>query len=172
MTVAALADALVDLGLGRLALELVAKLADHLVAAHAPGDLLDRRLAPELLHQAAVTRTRLLIVSTMWTGMRIVRAWSAIARVIACRIHHVAYVLNLKPFCSRTFDRTDEADVALLDEVQEAHAAADVLLRDATDQAQVGLGQALAGIGACSTRRPGASRSGMSAATTGRSPAA
>ena len=41
---------------------------------------------------------RRLIVSTMWTGMRIVRAWSAIARVIACRIHHVAYVLNLKPF--------------------------------------------------------------------------
>ena len=26
-----------------------------------------------------------------------VRAWSAIARVIACRIHQVAYVENLKP---------------------------------------------------------------------------
>jgi len=26
----------------------------------------------------------------MCTGIRIVRAWSAIARVIACRIHHVA----------------------------------------------------------------------------------
>ena len=35
-------------------------------------------------------RTSLLIVSIMWTGMRIVRAWSAIERVIACRIHHVA----------------------------------------------------------------------------------
>ena len=35
------------------------------------------------------------IVSIMWTGMRIVRAWSAMARVIAWRIHHVAYVLNL-----------------------------------------------------------------------------
>ena len=35
--------------------------------------------------------------STMWTGMRIVRAWSAIERVIAWRIHHVAYVENLKP---------------------------------------------------------------------------
>ena len=33
----------------------------------------------------------------MCTGMRIVRAWSATARVIACRIHHVAYVLNLYP---------------------------------------------------------------------------
>jgi hypothetical protein len=29
------------------------------------------------------TRMSLLIVSTMWTGMRIVRAWSAMARVIA-----------------------------------------------------------------------------------------
>ena len=36
------------------------------------------------------TRTSLLIVSTMWTGMRIVRAWSAMARVMACRIHQVA----------------------------------------------------------------------------------
>ena len=36
------------------------------------------------------TRISRLIVSTMWTGMRIVRAWSAMARVIACRIHHVA----------------------------------------------------------------------------------
>ena len=37
-----------------------------------------------------LTRIRRLIVSTMWTGIRIVRAWSAMARVIACRIHHVA----------------------------------------------------------------------------------
>ncbi|MNC89181.1 hypothetical protein D3C83_50830 [compost metagenome] len=35
-------------------------------------------------------RTSLLIVSIMCTGMRMVRAWSAIERVIACRIHHVA----------------------------------------------------------------------------------
>ena len=35
-------------------------------------------------------RTSLLMVSTICTGMRIVRAWSAMARVIACRIHHVA----------------------------------------------------------------------------------
>jgi hypothetical protein len=31
-----------------------------------------------------------LIVSTMCTGMRIVRAWSAMARLIAWRIHQVA----------------------------------------------------------------------------------
>jgi hypothetical protein len=35
-------------------------------------------------------RTSLLIVSIMWTGMRMVRAWSAIERVIAWRIHQVA----------------------------------------------------------------------------------
>ncbi len=37
-----------------------------------------------------VVRVSLLMVSIMCTGMRMVRAWSAIARVIACRIHHVA----------------------------------------------------------------------------------
>jgi len=31
----------------------------------------------------------------MWTGMRMVRAWSAMERVIAWRIHQVAYVENL-----------------------------------------------------------------------------
>src|SRR5205809_315739 len=36
------------------------------------------------------TRTTRLMCSIMWTGTRMVRAWSAIARVIACRIHHVA----------------------------------------------------------------------------------
>ena len=30
------------------------------------------------------------MVSTMWTGMRIVRLWSATARVMAWRIHQVA----------------------------------------------------------------------------------
>ena len=34
-------------------------------------------------------RTRL-IVSIMWTGTRIVRLWSAMARVMAWRIHQVA----------------------------------------------------------------------------------
>ena len=37
------------------------------------------------------------MVSTMCTGMRMVRAWSASARLTAWRIHHVAYVLNLNP---------------------------------------------------------------------------
>src|SRR5712692_4100744 len=43
----------------------------------------DRRLRRE-------TRASLLMISPMWTGMRIVRAWSAMARVTACRIHQVA----------------------------------------------------------------------------------
>jgi hypothetical protein len=34
-------------------------------------------------------------------------------------------------------DRPDQADVALLQEVEEAHPAADVLLRDRHDEAQV-----------------------------------
>src|SRR5258706_909479 len=44
-----------------------------------------------------LVRTSLLIVSIMCTGIRIVRAWSAMARVMAWRIHHVAYVENLYP---------------------------------------------------------------------------
>ena len=36
------------------------------------------------------TRMSLLIVSIMWTGMRMVRAWSAMERVMAWRIHQVA----------------------------------------------------------------------------------
>ena len=36
------------------------------------------------------TREMRLSVSTMCTGMRMVREWSAMARVMACRIHHVA----------------------------------------------------------------------------------
>ena len=39
----------------------------------------------------------LVIVSTMCTGRRMLRDLLAIARVMACLIHQVAYVLNLKP---------------------------------------------------------------------------
>ena len=45
---------------------------------------------PSSWSRVRLTRMRRLMVSTMWTGMRIVRAWSAMARVIAWRIHHVA----------------------------------------------------------------------------------
>src|SRR5205823_5228555 len=42
-----------------------------------------------------LVRTILLMVSIMCTGMRMVRAWSAIERVIACRMHLVADRLDL-----------------------------------------------------------------------------
>ena len=35
-------------------------------------------------------RQSLLMISIMWTGMRMVRAWSAMQRVMAWRIHQVA----------------------------------------------------------------------------------
>ena len=57
------------------------------------------------------TRTSLLIVSTMCTGMRIVRAWSAMARVMAWRIHHVAYVENLNPSEVELLHRADQAEL-------------------------------------------------------------
>ena len=54
----------------------------------------------------------------------------------------------------------DEADVALLDQVEQAHAAADVLLGHADHQAQVGLGQVAAGgVGVLADLAPGASAS-------------
>ena len=49
------------------------------------------RFSAELLVQAAAgARASRLMLSTMCTGTRMVRAWSAMARVIACRIHQVA----------------------------------------------------------------------------------
>jgi len=50
-----------------------------------PGPFLGDRLG-----HYRCTRASLLMTSTMCTGIRIVRAWSAMARVIACQIHHVA----------------------------------------------------------------------------------
>src|SRR5471030_2949564 len=43
------------------------------------------------------TRLSLLMVSIIWTGIRMVRAWSATDRLTACLIHQVAYVENLYP---------------------------------------------------------------------------
>ena len=54
------------------------------------GDLLGRRLAAEPGHELRSARPILLSFSTMWTGIRIVRALSASARAIAWRIHQVA----------------------------------------------------------------------------------
>ena len=45
---------------------------------------------PRSCSSCRCTRMSLLMVSTMCTGMRMVRAWSASARLTAWRIHHVA----------------------------------------------------------------------------------
>ena len=63
--------------------------------AHRLADLVGRGLAARSWSSWRWTRASLLMVSTMCTGMRMVRAWSAMARVMAWRIHHVAYVENL-----------------------------------------------------------------------------
>ena len=57
---------------------------------HLVGHFLRRRLVAEFLQELLLHRITLLMVSIMWTGMRMVRAWSAIERVMAWRIHHVA----------------------------------------------------------------------------------
>ena len=66
--------------------------------ARLASGLFDRRLAAQLLEQLPrhVAHAHDM-VSTMCTGMRMVRLWSATARVMAWRIHQVAYVQNLKP---------------------------------------------------------------------------
>ena len=45
---------------------------------------------PSSWTRAREVRMSLLMVSIMCTGMRMVRAWSAMARVMAWRIHQVA----------------------------------------------------------------------------------
>ena len=65
----------------------------HLVHRHAHllGDLLRRWAHAQFLCSSwRLTFFTLLMVSTMCTGMRMVRAWSAMARVMAWRIHQVA----------------------------------------------------------------------------------
>jgi len=79
--------------------------------------------------------------------MRIVRAWSAVERLIAWRIHQrrvgrefvAAAVLEL-------VDRLHQADVAFLDQVEELQAAVAVFLRDRDDEAQVRLHHLLLGL--------------------------
>ena len=72
--------------------------------------------------------------------MRMVRAWSAMARVMAWRIPGRelvgALVLEL-------VHRLHEADVVLLDEVQKLQAAVRVLLGDRDHEAEVGIDELL-----------------------------
>jgi hypothetical protein len=57
---------------------------------HFVGDFLRLGSRPKSWMSCFCTRMSLLIVSIMWTGMRMVRAWSAMERVMAWRIHQVA----------------------------------------------------------------------------------
>jgi hypothetical protein len=66
----------------------LAHLADRDV--HALRDLVAGRLATQLLDERAAGADQLVDRLDHVHGMRMVRAWSAIARVIAWRIHHVA----------------------------------------------------------------------------------
>ena len=116
---------------------------------HAAGDLLARRLAAVLLDQAAADADELVDrldhVDRDADGAGLVGdgAGDGLADPpggVGRELVALAVVELL--------DGADEADVAFLDQVEERHAAADVLLGDGDDEAQVGLGEALLGLGA------------------------
>src|SRR5688572_24580406 len=109
---------------------------------HPLGDLLRGRLAPQLLEQAARHTNELVDrldhVDRDADGPRLIgdRARDRLPdppRRVRRELVPLAVVELL--------DRADETDVPLLDQVEEAHAAADVLLRDRDDETQVRLGQ-------------------------------
>ena len=65
-------------------------------------------------------------------------------RLIACRIHQVAYVENLKPLRqSNLLDRVDQAQVALLDKIEKGQLRGLVPLGDRDDETQVGVDELL-----------------------------
>ena len=75
------------------------------------------------------------------------RALSASERAIAWRIHQVAYVENFKPpAVVELLRRADEADRALLDQVQERQALVAVVLCDRDDESEVRLDHLLLGV--------------------------
>ena len=84
----------------------------------------------------------LLTCSTRWTGSRIVRPWSAIAAGDRLpdppgRVGRELEALGVVEL----LDGADQPEVALLDQVQQRHAAAGVALGQRDDQPQVGLEQ-------------------------------
>ena len=80
-------------------------------------------------------RTWRLMLSTMWTGMRMVPAWSAIVRLMACRIHQVAVRAELEAqVMVKLLNCPQQTDVTLLDQIAEAHATAHVALRYTDDK--------------------------------------
>ena len=79
----------VSIEIGSLAIFMILRILSSGISILRPASGV--RLEAEFLQDAgALMRFILLIVSIMCTGMRMVRAWSAIERVMAWRIHHVA----------------------------------------------------------------------------------
>src|SRR6266542_5895390 len=163
--------ALVDLLLGRLAgrdplalvlgADFLAQLAHDLVATHAPRDFLDGRLAPQLLEQGTLHPDQ--AVDGLHHVDRDADGAGLVGDGPRDRLPDPPGGVGAEfeaLLVVELLDRADEADVALLDEVQEAHAAADVLLGDADHQAQVRLGQTLASVDPLLDEPPGASLEG------------
>jgi hypothetical protein len=75
----------------------------------------------------------------MCTGIRIVRAWSAIARVIACRVRRK--LISAAPF--ELVHGLHQPDVAFLNQVEELQSAVRIFFRNGNNQAQVRFDQFL-----------------------------
>ena len=86
--------------LGREAQRLGDLVLGHLEVGRQLGE---RGRTAELELEAARAFCRRASVSPAWTGSRIVRPVLAMPRVMAWRIHHVAYVENLKPLRQSNF---------------------------------------------------------------------
>jgi len=91
----------------------------------------------------------------MWTGIRIVRAWSAIARVDGLadpprRVRRELEALGVVELV----DGAHEAQVPLLDEVQEREPSVAVALGDGDHESQVGLDQDILGLLAPADQAP------------------
>jgi len=102
------------------------------------GDFFAGRLAAQLLHELAAGAHQLVDRLDHVHRIRIVRAWSAMARVMAWRIHHVAYVENLYP---RRHSNLSTAFIrpmfAFLNQVEELQSAVGIFLRDRNNQSKV-----------------------------------
>ena len=111
---------------------------------HLQRDLFRRRLAAQFLHQAALHADlpvdALDHVHGDADGARLVGDGPADRLADPPRRVGAELVAQGRV---ELLHRAQQADVALLDQVEERHAAADVALRHADDQAQVGLGQPL-----------------------------
>src|SRR5713226_1934570 len=110
---------------------------------HLLGNLFRRRLAAQVLQQTtadadqAVDRLYHVDGNTNRAGLVGDSAGNRLANPPR-RIGAELVALRVIEF----LDRANQADVALLDQVQQTHAPANILFRYADDQAQVGLGQA------------------------------